>query len=164
MRLALILALALPVLPAADRVTLTGKVIGTGNRPLANATVIVYQAGVKKGYSTFCPTCYADCGKRALTSPDGSYTIASLSADLWFRLLVVHDGYTPLFLDHADPSQGPASTALLQPRRPATGTSYTLRGRIVNTHGRGIRDAVIEPQGLYRGERRDTGLSARSTP
>jgi hypothetical protein len=28
---------------------------------------MVYSAGVKKGFDLFCPTCYVDCGKRAVT-------------------------------------------------------------------------------------------------
>jgi hypothetical protein len=35
-------------------------------------------AGVKVGDSTSCPSCYADCGKRAITDHAGAYTIASL--------------------------------------------------------------------------------------
>ena len=30
------------------------------NQPVPNATVMVYSAGVKKGYDQFCPTCYVD--------------------------------------------------------------------------------------------------------
>src|SRR5262245_42521806 len=86
---------ALAPASAADRLTLTGKVTDISGKALDRATVMVYQAGVKQGYSTFCPSCYSDCGKRALTGPDGGYTIANLSPDLYFELLIVHDGYRP---------------------------------------------------------------------
>src|SRR5699024_506212 len=82
-------------LSAADRLTLTGNVTDVAGKPLDHATVMVFKAGVKQGYSTYCPTCYADCGKRALTTADGNFTIASLSPDLFFDLLVVREGYSP---------------------------------------------------------------------
>jgi protocatechuate 3,4-dioxygenase beta subunit len=37
---------------AADRATLTGKVTDNHGKPLDDATVMIYEAGVKKGYST----------------------------------------------------------------------------------------------------------------
>src|SRR5580658_8842106 len=89
---------------AAERATLTGKVIDTAGRPLEHATVVVYHAGVKKGYSIFCPSCYTDCGKRTISDVSGAFTIEGLSPDLWFELLVVRDGYTPTFVDRLDPS------------------------------------------------------------
>ena len=57
-----VLLLAAALSSAADRVILTGAVTDNSGKPLENATVLVYHAGVKHGYSTFCPSCYADCG------------------------------------------------------------------------------------------------------
>ena len=47
---------------AEERVTMTGKVVDASGKPVDHATVMVYEAGVKKGYSVFCPTCWTDCG------------------------------------------------------------------------------------------------------
>jgi hypothetical protein len=44
----------------------------SSGKVLEDATAMVYQAGVKKGYSTFCPSCYVDCGKRAITDRTGA--------------------------------------------------------------------------------------------
>jgi hypothetical protein len=66
-------------------------------------TVMVYHAGVKKGYSTYCPSCYADCGKRTVTDRTGSFTIQSLDTHLWFELLVIRDGYTATFVRKVGP-------------------------------------------------------------
>ena len=55
------LAASLSISLAADRVTLTGKVTDSSGKPLEDATVMIYHAGVKHGYSTFCPSCYTDC-------------------------------------------------------------------------------------------------------
>src|SRR5258708_16671938 len=77
--------------PAAEGVRVTGRVADTGGKPVDHATVLVYSAGVKKGYSEYCPTCWADCGKHATTDAEGNYTISGLSPDLVFTLLVLHE-------------------------------------------------------------------------
>jgi anaerobic selenocysteine-containing dehydrogenase len=88
---------------AAGRVTLSGKVTDSSGKLLENATVMIYEAGVKKGYSTFCPSCYVDCGKRAITDRAGTFTFTNLDPDLWFKLLVIRDGYTATFVNKVDP-------------------------------------------------------------
>lgn len=142
------LAASLSISLAADRVTLTGKVTDSSGKPLEDATVMIYHAGVKHGFSTFCPSCYADCGKRAVTGSDGSFTVPKLDPDLRFELLVVHDGYTPKFVKKIDPSRGPAQTAALAPRSKVDDPSRIALGRVVDSHGRPVRDAVVFPEGV----------------
>src|SRR5215471_19740222 len=89
-----------------ERVNLTGQVIDSGGKPIEHATVMVYHAGVKKGYSTYCPSCYADCGKGTITDNHGMFTFKGLSADLWFQLLVASEGYEPAFINKVDPLSG----------------------------------------------------------
>jgi len=132
---------------AADRLTLTGKVTDAAGKPLAGATVMVYHAGVKQGYSTYCPSCYADCGKRTLTDAAGAFTIPSLSPDLYFELLVVRDGYLPAFVSKVDPTK-PAPDAVLKPREAVADLRRVVRGVVVDEHERPVRDAVVEPQGI----------------
>src|SRR5215831_14440944 len=79
---------------AAEGANFYGKVTDSQGRPLENATVMIFHAGVKNGYSTFCPSCYLDCGKRAVTDRSGVFHFQNLDPDLWFELLVIHDGYT----------------------------------------------------------------------
>lgn len=147
---------AIPVhLPAADRLTLTGRVTDAGGKVLDHATVMVYHAGVKQGYSTFCPSCYSDCGKRTLTDSAGNYTIPNLSSDLYFELLIVHDGYLPIFVNKVDPSK-PTPTALLTPREAVNDPHRVLRGKVVDNHLHPLRDVVVQPQGLL-GEMPDGG-------
>src|SRR6266581_1678295 len=145
------IAASLLVIPvhslAADRLTLTGKVTDAAGKPLDHATVMVYEAGVKQGYSTVCPSCYADCGKRALTDSAGKFTISSISPDLFFELLIVHEGYLPTFLRRVDPAK-PAPTAALHRRESVTDARRVLRGLVVDTRRRPIRDAVVQPQGI----------------
>jgi hypothetical protein len=136
-----------------DRATLTGKVANAAGAPIEHATVMVFSAGVKKGYSLFCPTCYADCGKRAITNAEGAFTIQSLSPDLVFRLLVVRDGFGPEFVNRVDPLKGAAPTTILKPRRSDADPAQVVRGRVVNSHGNPVRDVVIQPQALTFADR-----------
>ena len=114
------LLVATTLSPAAERANLSGNVTDYNGRPLENATVMIFHAGVKKGYSTFCPSCYIDCGKRTVTDRSGAFHFQNLDPDLWFELLVIRDGYTATFVNKVDPAQGPAPDARLTSRaRPA---------------------------------------------
>jgi hypothetical protein len=62
--LAAILSSAASLLGPTPRPSLTGTVLDSNGSPLAGAAVMVYHAGVMVGYTTFCPSCYIDCGKR----------------------------------------------------------------------------------------------------
>ena len=128
---------------AQDRATLTSRVTDA-TKPLEHATVMVYHAGVKTGYSTFCRSCYSDCGNRTLTNAEGAFTITGLSPDLFFELLVVRDGYRPEFVKTVDPVGDPAAT-VLQPRVLTDDPLRVARGRVVDGHGRLVRDAVARP-------------------
>src|SRR5882724_350814 len=111
--LALLTLLAAGSAVAADRYTLTGTATDASGKPVDHATVIVYSARVRQGYSTFCPTCYTDCGKRTVTAADGSFTVPSLSPDLFFDLLVAREGYLPTFVRKVDPAK-PGAAAVLK--------------------------------------------------
>ncbi len=80
-KVALFLCVLVPVF-AAERTTISGKVLDAAGTPLKDATVLIYKAGVKTGYSTYCPTCYVDCGKHTVTGSDGGFKLDGLSPDL----------------------------------------------------------------------------------
>jgi hypothetical protein len=143
----IVLAASYTVLAADDRASIAGKVVDAAGKPVEHATVLVYNAGVKQGYSTFCPSCYADCGKRAFTSGVGEFQFQGLSPDLWFDLLVLRDGSVPTLIKKIDPSKGPAPTATLKSRAELAGLSV-LRGHVVDSHGRPLRDVIVQPQGI----------------
>lgn len=135
-------------LPAAGRVTARGTVLDDAtNQPVPNATVMVYSAGVKTGYDQFCPTCYVDCGKRAATAADGSFSIPNLSPDLVFQLLVIHEGHAAAFVKKVDPAGAPVE-AVLKPRVAPSNPAQIVRGRVTNNKGVAVRDAVISQQGI----------------
>ncbi|MBP1610223.1 MAG: hypothetical protein H6Q04_2458, partial [Acidobacteria bacterium] len=133
---------------ASPPVLLTGKVVDSTGKPLDHAAVLVYHAGVKTGYSTYCPSCYADCGKRVMTNAAGAFTIRNLSPDLWFTLLLVRNGYFSEFAKFVDPSKGPAPDVILKARQSVNDPGRVVRGRIVDSHGRPLRDAIVQPQGI----------------
>lgn len=43
------------------RVDLKGSIHDSEQKPVSGASV--WKAGVKQDYSTYCPSCYLDCGK-----------------------------------------------------------------------------------------------------
>jgi hypothetical protein len=152
-----ILVFVLSIAPASlaqERATATGKVVDAAGAPVERATVMVYEAGVKKGYSLFCPTCYVDCGKRAVTDADGKFMIAGLSNDLLFTLLVVKDGFAAEYIRKLDPAKGPATNTVLKPREAIADTSQVARGKVVDRDGAPVRDVVVEQKGVtYKGPR-----------
>ena len=148
----LVAAVVVLGLPAAERVILAGKVLDSSGKPLERATVLIYHAGVKKGYSTFCPSCYADCGKRAITGPDGVFALKGVDSGLLFELLVVRDGFQPAFVKKVDPLTQAPLTSVLLPRTGTSSPKSAVRGRVVDDHGLPLRDAVVQPEGISMAE------------
>jgi hypothetical protein len=130
------------------RLTVSGKVIDSVGQPLSNATVMVYHAGVKIGYSTFCPSCYEDCGKRTRTDAAGFYTFTKLNSDLWFEVLIVRDRYAPAFVKVTDSTNGMAPTAVLTLRTPITDPATVAKGRVIDGAGNAVPDAVVNSVGV----------------
>ena len=92
--------------PATARPDLSGVVMA-GEKPVLRAIVYVYTAGPRVGTSPYCPSCYADCGKRATTDKSGAFKIPSLDPQLIFRILVVAEGYETMFVPGVDAAMGP---------------------------------------------------------
>jgi protocatechuate 3,4-dioxygenase beta subunit len=139
---------------AAARATATGKVIDGDGKPIEHATILIYEARVRRGYSVYCPTCWVDCGKRTATDAAGTYSIAGLDSDLVFKLLIVKNGYKTAFVEKVDPAKGPAADAVLKPRVVVEDASQAVRGRVVDEHGKPVRNAVVEQKGVtFRGPR-----------
>jgi hypothetical protein len=132
-------------------VTLKGKVSDASGNPVEHAMVMVYHAGVKTGYSTFCPSCYIDCGKRTFTDAAGAYTFTNLNPNLWFELLVVRDGYEPVSIQKVVPSSGPPTIAVLKIRPEVDDPRRVVRGRVMDSHGTPLRDVVVQSKGFQEG-------------
>lgn len=136
---------------ATPRPDLTGTVLDSNGNPLADVTVMVYHAGVKVGYSTFCPSCYIDCGKHAVTDAKGTFEIKDLAPDLWFTLLAARDGYVPKMTKPIDPAKNPTVSVKLAAKPPTTDFSGTVRGRVVEQDGSPVPGAIVNPEGLNLG-------------
>jgi peroxiredoxin/uncharacterized GH25 family protein len=130
---------------------LTGVVRDSFGKPLAGATVFIYTAAPKKGPGLICPSCYADCRKRASTDSEGHFKIESLDTNLLFRVLIASKGCRPKFIGKVDPSVIPMDVALEAPLS-AVDFSQQLKGRVVNQDGKPIPGAVVKIRGVKRGE------------
>jgi beta-lactamase regulating signal transducer with metallopeptidase domain/protocatechuate 3,4-dioxygenase beta subunit len=127
--------------------TLTGKVSDSDGKPVAGATVVIATAGVQHGYSTYCPSCYADCGKRAATDAAGTFAIPHVSPELRFRLLVVRDGYSPVFVENVQAFGGPAAVKLSRRALPDD-PHRVVRGHVVGPRGEPLPGAVVETEAI----------------
>lgn len=133
------------------RATIRGVAADERGKPLAHTTVLVYHAGVKKGYSTFCPSCYSDCGKKVVTDGKGKFLLKDLNPDLWFELLALREGYSAQFVKRVDPAQAPEVKVVLKTKPPSVDLSGVVRGRVVDLDGHPVRDAIVEPVGMIVG-------------
>ncbi len=134
------------------RSALSGRVVDATGKPLPHTTVMVYHAGVKTGYSTFCPSCYTDCGKRVLTDSKGNFKIKNLAPELWFELLAVRDGYIPEFAKRVDPAKDANVTMTLAVRPPTTDFDGVVRGLVMDSDGSPVQDAVVNSVGIIMGK------------
>ena len=143
---------ASPSLAAADpRPDLVGRVEETDGSPVAKATVFVYTAGPKKGTSTLCPSCYADCRKKTRTDADGRFKIESLDPALLFRLLVVAPGHESSFATKVDPARGEQEIVLNPLSQEELTSTRRVKGLVVGPDGKPVPEAVISPEGVGMG-------------
>ena len=123
---------------------MVGQVVAEDGQPVADAKAFIYMAGVRTGTSEYCPTCYADCGKKAATGADGGFVIAGLDSTLVFRVLFLADGFEPLVIGSVDPLKGPV-TAKLKPRPTLPDDpKRVIRGRVVDGKGLGVAGTTVE--------------------
>ena len=118
----------------------------TNGAPIKGAHVLIYTARVRQGTSSLCPSCYADCSKRAETQPDGSFKIAALDPGLIFRVLVVADGYQAAFAENVDPTAKPIAVALARFDPSRLAASQVLRGIVLDPEGQPVAGAVVSPE------------------
>lgn len=138
------------------RPDLTGTVSAKDGTPLpVPAMVFVMTAAPRSGTSTFCPSCYADCGKRARTDAEGNFKIGSLDPQLTFQILAVAKGYQPKYVSKVDPLKHTRVNIDLETIAAADATpDRCLYGHVVDAKGRPIEGAVVEMRGI---ETRDGG-------
>ncbi len=132
-----------------DRQTLHGMVVDEGGKPVNDATVLIFHAGPKHGYSVYCPSCYVDCGKRAITPADGSFRIENLDPSLNFELLVVREGFEPSVTKKVDPKATLPARVVLQARASRVRDPRGLvRGYVTDEQGLPLPDVLVSVEGL----------------
>jgi peroxiredoxin len=131
------------------RPNLRGTVRDESGQPLAGATVFIYTAGPKKGTGVLCPSCYADCRKRATSDDQGRFLIESLDPDLLFRVLVVGKDRQPEFIPKVDPAEK-ALVVTLKTKQGGDTPDQRLQGRVIDPDGKPVSGAVINIRGVTR--------------
>jgi hypothetical protein len=131
------------------RLTLNGRVHARDGAPV-RATVFIATAAPKSGYSVFCPSCYADCAKRAVTDSQGVFRIEALDPSLTFQVLAVAQGYQPRYVDGIDPAGSAVDVALDPVESDRALPDRSLRGRVVDAQGAPIEGAVVAVLGIAR--------------
>jgi hypothetical protein len=139
----MLMSLSVPVLAG---VSLDGQVLDDTRKPVVGATVFMHSAYPREGTSSFCPTCYPDCQKRARTNAEGRFTIEDLDGSLVFRVLVAGPGLRPQFIDDIDPAK--SSVTAIVSRRGHVDPKRELRGVVIDPKGHSIGGAVITPVGF----------------
>lgn len=145
----LILA-ALGLIGGARAGDLSGVVKTKDGKPAA-ATVFIYTAAPKEGVGILCPSCYADCRKRAITDAQGWFKIEDLDPALIFRVLVVAEAHQPEFVTKVDPANGPLDVRLKAVSGGET-LDKQLRGKVSDAKGNPVVGAVVNIRGVTRGE------------
>src|SRR5579862_8538355 len=109
---------------------IVGTISGEDGKAVEGATVMIWTAGPQKGYSTYCPSCYADCGKRATTDAGGKFAFERVDPTLRFNLLVIREGFAPLHVQKVEPFGKPALGTLKRRELPID-PSQVLRGKVL---------------------------------
>ncbi len=133
------------------RPNLAGIIKDKDGKPLRDARVFIHTARPKEGPGLMCPSCYADCRKRATTDSEGQFKIESLDPSLLFRVLVVAKGHRPQFAGNVDPATKPIEITL-QENNENLDPNQRLSGRVVDGTGKPIAGAVISLGGVSRAE------------
>jgi hypothetical protein len=141
-----VFVLTLLSVPVLAGVSLEGQVLDDARKPVVGATVFMHSAYPREGTSSFCPTCYPDCQKRARTNAEGRFTIKDLDGSLVFRVLVAGSGLRPQFIDDVDPAEAPVAAVVS--RRGHVDPKRELRGVVINQKEKSIGGAVITPVGF----------------
>ena len=113
--------------------------------PIPDATTFIWTARPRTGPTMYCPSCYADCGKREDTGTDGDLVIAEVDPGLLFNLLTVADGYQPSESGLIDPLSGTVEVTLEKHMPLPDGPGHRIEARVVGADGEPIVHAVVTP-------------------
>ena len=135
----------------AERPPLVGVIRGSDGKPLPDARVFVYTAKPRVGPGTTCPSCYPDCGKRALTSVDGEFQIPSVDPELTYRLIVLAKNHRPMFITNADPTGAAVKAKLREAKFGEMPLENQIYGKMIDGSGSPVSGATLEVSGVKKG-------------
>jgi hypothetical protein len=147
----LLFATCVSSMAESGRFDLVGGVSAEDGSPITNATVFIYTAGPRVGSAVVCPSCYPDCGKKAKTSADGKFKIASLDTNLIFRLLVVAPGFESRFVGKTDPAKGEKQVKITPLTEEKLKSPSRITGMVIDEEGKALVGAIISPEGVTQG-------------
>jgi len=142
----LAVALLMMAFSTTGRHDLKGVVISETGTPVAGVDVFIESAAPRSGTSPLCPSCYADCAKRAATNVEGAFEIPSLDPTLLFRVLCVAKGYKAKYASKVDPAAGPLKVTLSKLDPKSIPSEKVIHGQVLNPEGSPVVGATVEPQ------------------
>ena len=142
---------------------LTGVVTDADGQPLAGVRVDITTAAPKAGRGLFCPSCYRDCTKWAITDDEGRFQLPNLSPTLKFRLIATHTGFATSQTPLIDPDTETARIKLA-PLPTGIPDNRVVSAVITSEEGTPIAGAYIEPHGAKTDKRRWWGRVEGVTP
>lgn len=131
---------------------LTGQVSNKQGEPVPGALVMIDCAGPRQGSSPLCPSCYPDCGKKAVTDAEGHFRIESLDPSLNFGLRVLAPGYWPFLKTSVVPDAGPVELKIDPRDLSKIPAERHVQGRIMDSNGNPIEGATLDVEGVDRGD------------
>jgi len=143
---------------------LRGLVASEDGKPVAGATVCIYTAAVRDGYSTMCPSCYVDCAKRTTTDQDGRFEIRDLDPELLFRVLILEEKYEPQFAASVDPMKGALNVVLKTRSELPNNPKRYLLGQVVDSDKKPVAGAMVNPMGCKTASKRWFGSMPNVDP
>jgi hypothetical protein len=131
---------------------LTGRVVTDDKQPISKVRVDISSAAPKNGPAVYCPTCYRDCQKWAITNDKGEFQITDLDPTLSFRLVYSSPTFRTIQTGLVDPNAG-LLEVVLTPKPPSTDPARIVSGFVKDERGVAIAGALVTPCGAATHER-----------
>lgn len=130
----------------APRTTLRGRVLTEENKPISRARVDISTAAPKNGPSVYCPSCYLDCRKWAITNDKGEFQITDVDPTLKFRLVLSSPNFRTIQTSLVDPNAGLLEVSLTA-KPTNTDPARVVSGFVKDVRGAAIAGALVSPCG-----------------
>jgi hypothetical protein len=143
-----VLSILIMLADAQSPADLHGKVVAPDGVPITQASIVVYTAAPRKGNESVSTNSHPDCEKSTASDDQGGFTIAAVDSSLNFELLVLAEGYRPLLLKKVDPTRGEIN-AKMSTLPADVEVDHLVKGRVIDTDGKPVIGASIEPR-MYR--------------